>query len=106
MPAQTAVEVEHKRWSKCNTLFLEENKKGWRKLFGQEKYFLWRRSKRRKIFGKGKYFYAEEKNNREGKGGKYHGKERIVADGWLDKNQIRGPRGPKNNFFQVLQAPK
>ena len=40
MPAQTAVEVEHKRWSKCNTLFLEENKKGWRELFGQEKFFV------------------------------------------------------------------
>ena len=34
-----------------------------------------------KIFGKRKYFHAEEKNNREGKGGKYHEEGKIVADG-------------------------
>ena len=59
-----------------------------------------------KIFGKRKYFHAEEKNNREGKGGKYHEEGKIVADGQSDENRIRGPRGPKNHFFPSTTAPK
>ena len=53
-----------------------------------------RRRKRRKIFKEGKYFFAEEKKNREGKGGKYLGEENIFFEdehhiwGWDDEERL------------------
>ena len=39
------------------------------------------RRKRRKMFGGGKnIFFVEEMKNGDGKGGKYHGEGKIVAD--------------------------
>ena len=65
--------------------------------------------KRRKIFGEGKYIsFALEKENiwsveekKNGKGKKYRGQGKIVADGRTEvEGSIRGPRGPKNLVHQ------
>ena len=47
------------------------------------------------MFEEGKIWSVEE-NNEERKGGKYHVKGKIVADGWANiKGSMRGPCRPK-----------
>ena len=47
--------------------------------------------------------------NGNGKGGKYHGEEKFVADGWTDgqvEGSTIGPRGPKKQDNEGIKASK
>ena len=86
----------------CGEEEKQKRKRKRRKIYSEgENICLWRRRKTEKEKEENiwtiKIIFAEEKENGEGKGGKYIGEGKIVA-GWDGQVEgcTRGPRGPKN----------
>ena len=65
------------------------------------------KEKEENVWRRKKYFFVEVMKNTDGKGGKYHGEGKIVADGWTD-GQVKGSSigGPKKQDNERIKASK